>query len=80
MFGLIIIYEFPDSPDPRVDGLEFYQSFYEAKQRTDFLINEFIEDYGKDYIERATEQNPMALASNGEVIWRGYIEKVQCSN
>ncbi|EID86347.1 hypothetical protein MSI_06980 [Treponema sp. JC4] len=77
MFGLAKLIEYPDVQDPTMQGIELFDTFQEAQSRSEELINDFNENYGEDYSESASEKNPVAIASNGEVTWRGYIVEIQ---
>ncbi len=56
---------------------DFFDSFSEAKARTEELIKEFIEDFGEDIIEYATKADPVAVMYNGEVTAYAFIEEVK---
>ena len=77
MFGLAKLLEYPGEEDPEMQGIELFDTFKEAQSRSDELINDFNENYGEDYNESASEKSPVAIASNGDVTWRGYIVEIQ---
>lgn len=77
MFALCAFIEYPDRPDYTLKTIELLSSFDEARQRSDVLMNEFHEQYGEDIYERATEERPLAVSSNGEVVWRAYIAEAK---
>ena len=56
-------------------SLELFSSFAKAKERSEEIIKEFIDDYGEDYIEHATKKNPVAVMGNGDVTGYVYIEE-----
>ncbi len=76
MYGVINMILFPDKHDPQLLSLELFPSFDEAKKRTRVIIEEFIDEYGEDYINNATEEKPIAIMYNGEVTAYAYIQKV----
>ena len=77
MYGVINIIKFPDFEDPRMLSLELFPTFDEAEKRTREIVEKFIEEYGEDYVEYATEKRPVAIMFNGDVIAYAFIEKVK---
>ena len=77
MYGVINIIKFPDFEDPRMLSLELFPTFVEAEKRTREIVEKFIEEYGEDYVEYATEKRPVAIMFNGDVIAYAFIEKVK---
>ena len=77
MIGVVNLIVFPNSEDPKLRSLEIFNSFSEAKQRSEEIIEEFIEDYGEDWIEHATKEEPTAIMFNGEVTAYAYIIEVK---
>lgn len=76
MYGVIYLIQLPIKEDPRLLSLELFPHFDDAKKRTEELIKEFVEEYGEDYIEHASKENPVAIMFNGEVTGYAYIKKV----
>ena len=76
MYGVIYIICFPHNGDPEMQSLELFNSYDEAKKRTQEIVKEFIENYDEDYIQYATPEKPVTIMSNGEVTSYAYIEKV----
>ena len=60
---------------PEMLSLDLFSSFSKAKESSEVLIKEFIDDYGEDYIEHATKKNPVAVMGNGDVTGYVYIVK-----
>ena len=58
-----------------VVNMILFPSFAKAKERSEEIIKEFIDDYGEDYIEHATKKNPVAVMGNGDVTGYVYIVK-----
>ena len=57
-------------------SLTLCNSFDEALKKTEIIIEKFIEDYGKDVIEKATKESSVAIMFNGEVTAYAYITEV----
>lgn len=76
MYGLATFITFPESEDPEILKVELYHSLDAAVSRANDLLAAFIEEYDEDFSKRATAEKPFAVASNGDVIWRGYMQKV----
>ena len=79
MYGVIYLIQYPDDQDPVMQSLELYPTYEAAEQRTREIVTEFIDEYGEDIIEYATERKPAAVACNGEVTGFAFIEKVRNS-
>lgn len=77
MYGVIYMLQFPYPNDPKMQSLELFDTFDEAKDRTEELADVFIEEYGEEYIEHATVRRPVAIMSNGETIGYAFIQKVE---
>ena len=77
MIVLVSFMEIPDCQDYVIEGAELFERFEDAKLRSDELIANFIEEYGDDYSEMATEKEPMAYAGNGDVTRRIYIREIK---
>ena len=75
MYGVINIMMFPYNEDPEMQSLELFSSFDKARERSEEIIKEFVDDYGEDYIEHATKKNPVAVMGNGDVTGYIYIVK-----
>lgn len=73
MYGLMELLVFPDSQTPELQRIELFDSFDEAKRCSEELMQIFFEKYGEDYRKQATEQDPIAEATNGETDWFAYI-------
>ena len=71
IYGVVNMILFPEDEDPEMLSLELFSSFAKAKERSEEIIKEFIDDYGEDYIEHATKKNPVAVMGNGDVT--GYV-------
>ena len=52
---------FPDFEDPRMLSLELFPTFAEAEKRTREMAENFMEEYGEECIEYATEKRPVAV-------------------
>lgn len=76
MYGVAYLIQFPNKEDPRMLSLDLFETFDEALERTKQLAEDFIEEYGEDIIEYATESNPVTVMYNGEVTAYAYIQKV----
>ena len=59
IYGVVNMILFPEDEDPEMLSLELFSSFAKAKERSEEIIKEFIDDYGEDYIEHATKKNPV---------------------
>ena len=77
MYGVVNIIKYPDFEDPKMLSLELFPTFDEAANRTKAIIETFIEEYGEDYIQTATKEEPIAIMSNGEVVEYAYIVEVK---
>ena len=77
MYGAIYILLFPCCQDPIMKSLELFSSFEETAKRSEEIIKEFEEDYGIDYVEHATRENPVTVIGNGEVSGYVYIVETQ---
>lgn len=77
VYGVINIMTAPCSENPKMLSLNLYSSFEKAIERSEEIIKDFIENYGGEYIEHATKENPMAIMSNDEV--DGYVYIVETS-
>ena len=77
MYGVINIMMFPCSEDPEMESLELFPSFDKARERSEEIIKEFVDDYGEDYIEHTTKENSVAIMSNGDVTGFVYIVETQ---
>ena len=75
IYGVVNMILFPEDEDPEMLSLELFSSFAKAKERSEEIIKEFIDDYGEDYIEHATKNNPVAVMGNGDVTGYVYIVK-----
>ena len=65
----------PFNEEPEMLSLELFPSFKKAMERSEQIIEEFVNDYGEDYIKRATKENPVAIMGNGDVTGYVYIVK-----
>ena len=78
MYCLVKLLCLPDGcGDPKLEGVEFFNSFEHAKKRSDELIEVFFDEYGELDREEATLKNPKAVAYNGEVTWFGFIKEIE---
>lgn len=73
MFGIVETIEMLGESDPRLVRLELRPTFAEAVARANELLDAAVDEYGEDWVERASEESPLAVASNGDVTWRGYV-------
>lgn len=73
IYGVVNIMLLPDREEPKLVSMQLYYSFEEAMDRSEEIIEEFIDDYGEDYIEHATRKRPVAIMDNGEVTGYVYI-------
>ena len=71
IYGVVNMILFPEDEDPEMLSLELFSSFAKAKERSEEIIKEFIDDYG----EHATKKNPVAVMGNGDVTGYVYIVK-----
>ena len=71
IYGVVNMILFPEDEDPEMLSLELFSSFAKAKERSEEIIKEFIDDY----IEHATKKNPVAVMGNGDVTGYVYIVK-----
>lgn len=76
-YGVIYILNFPEQEDPKLVSLEMFGSYEEAQKRSQEIVEEFIEDYGEDFIQYATENEPVAIMYNGDVTGYAFIQKVK---
>lgn len=76
MYGVIYLIQFPENQNPEMQSLALYPTYEEAEQRTKEIVEEFIDDYGEDFIEYGTADNPVTVMYNGEVTGYVFIEKV----
>lgn len=76
MYGVIYLIHFPDNQDPEMQSLELYPTYEEAEQRSREIVSEFINEYGEDYTEYASEDEPVAIMYNGEVTGYAFVQKV----
>ena len=76
MYGVIYLIQFPDDQDPEMQSLELYPTYEDAEKRTREIVSEFIDEYGEDDIEYATEDDPVTVMYNGEVTGFAFIERV----
>jgi len=76
MYGLVNVICFPCDEDPQMLSLTLFNSFEEALKNTEIIIEKFIEDYGEDIIEKATQEKPVTIMFNGEVTAYAYIVEV----
>lgn len=76
MYGVVNILVLPCCMDPEMISLEVFSSFDKALERSEEIIEEFIDKYGRDEIVHATEKKPVAVMYNGEVTAYAYIVKV----
>ena len=76
MYGVVHLMQYPEREDPTFLSLELFASFKDAEKRTRRIVKDFIEDYGEDFIEYATKESPVAIASNDEVTAYAYIAEV----
>lgn len=79
MYGVIYLLKFPDEEDPSLESLELFDTFEEAEKRTREIVAQFLEEYGDDYSKFATEKNPDAIMSNGEVVGYAFIRKADAT-
>ena len=77
MTALITFTQNPEQEDPRLEHLEFFSNFEDARERSDQLMLEFFDEYGKDCCERANEKKRFAWATNGEVVFRAYFKEIE---
>jgi hypothetical protein len=77
MYGLVTFSAYRDSEDPRLQRMELYKSLDQAVERANALMDAYHRKYGEDYSERATAENLMAVAGNGDVTWRAWISEVE---
>ena len=75
MYGLVTFIAYRDSEDPRLQRMELYKSLDQAVERANALMDAYHRKYGEDYSERATAENLMAVAGNGDVTWRAWISE-----
>ena len=77
MYGVIYLMYCTGSQDLNVQSLELYPTYEKAEQRTREIVEEFIDDFGEDFIEYGTADYPVTVMENGgEVISYVFIEKV----
>ena len=50
IYGVVNMILFPEDEDPEMLSLELFSSFAKAKERSEEIIKEFIDDYGEDYL------------------------------
>ena len=48
IYGVVNMILFPEDEDPEMLSLELFSSFAKAKERSEEIIKEFIDDYGTD--------------------------------
>ena len=77
MIGLVTFTQDPEQQDPRIRELELFENMEDAIERSEELMQEFIEEFDLDECGHATAQNRFAWASNGDVIWRAYIKEIR---
>ena len=77
MYGLTTLIEFPNSDDPKLEGMELFDSAEAAVSKANKLLKVFIDEYGEDITQRATTKNLFAMGFNGEVTWRAYISEIK---
>lgn len=76
MYGVIYIQDLPDEQDLNIVSLELFSDFEDAVNRTHKIAEEFIDEFGIDDVEYATEGNPVTIMFNGEFTAYAYIKKV----
>lgn len=76
MYGIAVIFTFPNMQDPKVERIEVYPSLDKAITRANDLLAEFLEEYGEDYSEKATISKSTAYGYNGEVAWWAIIKEI----
>ena len=77
MFCLVKLLCFQEGYDPELEGVEFFNSFEQAKKRSDELIQVFFDEYGELDKEEATLENPKAMAYTDDVTWYGFIKEIE---
>lgn len=76
MFGVVETIEILGESDPRLVRIEVHTTLAEALARANASLDEAVAEYGEDWVKRASEESPLAVASNGDVTWRGYVAEV----
>ena len=57
IYGVVNMILFPEDEDPEMLSLELFSSFAKAKERSEEIIKEFIDDYGEDYKEKSSSSH-----------------------
>ena len=73
IYGVINIMTMPFNEEPETVSLELFPSFEKAMERSEQIIEEFVNDYGEEYIKYPTKDNPVAIMENGDVTGYVYI-------
>lgn len=76
MFGITELIEYPGMQDPELLRMEIFDTVDEAIFRSNELLDEYNEEFGEDYYDRASKDNMFAYAGNGDVNWRLYISEI----
>ncbi|MCQ2521414.1 MAG: hypothetical protein MJ105_03455 [Lachnospiraceae bacterium] len=77
MYSVVNIVNYPGAEDPEMLSVEIYDSFADAHKRSEEIIEIFLEDFGEDYIEHATQKKPLAIMFNGDVTEYAYIVEIK---
>ena len=76
MYCLIEQVLYPYKEKPKLLSVELYETFEDAQNRSEVLMQSFIEEYGSEYVNHAKIPKPIASADNDDVSWWCYIELI----